>query len=97
MGGGADRMIRFECDKCGAKLSPNDAERFIIKIEAYAAAGPMAFSEHDLEKDRSDEIRSLIDKLDQADPDEIEDQTYRAMRFDLCAGCHREFLTNPIR
>ena len=51
----------------------------------------------DLEKDRWDEIRSLIDKLHQADPDEIEDQTYRAMRFDLCAGCHREFLANPIR
>lgn len=89
-------VIRFECDKCGAALIANDTNRFIVKIEAYAAAGPVEFSAEDLAKDRSDELRALLEQLNQADPDEIEDQTYRSLRFDLCARCHRAFLRKPL-
>ena len=88
--------IRFECDKCGAVLAANDAKRFIVKMEVFAAAGPIEFTSADLAKDRSGELSALIDHLNHADPDEIEDQTYRNLRFDLCATCHRALLRNPL-
>lgn len=89
-------MIRFECDKCGVALGANDANRFIVKMEAYAAAAPIEFSAQDLAKERSDELRALIEGLHHADPDAIEDQTYRSLRFDLCPRCHRDFLRKPL-
>ncbi len=89
-------MIRFECDKCGKPLGANDAGRFIVRIEAYAASGPIEFTKEELAKSDPDELRRLLDQLKSADPDVIEDQVYRACRFDLCAACHREFLNNPL-
>ncbi len=89
-------MIRFACDKCGASLGANDSGRFIIKIEAYAASGPLVFSSEDIEQDRSHELSSLIEELSTANPDDIEDQTYRNLRFDLCGPCHKKFLIQPL-
>ncbi|NOT01802.1 MAG: hypothetical protein HOP29_14370 [Phycisphaerales bacterium] len=89
-------MIRFACDRCGVALKSNDSARFILKIEAYASAGPLAFDREEIERDRSAEMEALIEQLKRTDADQIEDQTYRAMRFDLCRECHREFLADPI-
>ena len=89
-------LIRYECDKCGTPLGANDSERFIVRIEAYAADSPIEFSKEELAKSRPDELRRLIEQLKNANPDEMEDQTYRSRRFDLCAGCHREFLKHPL-
>lgn len=89
-------MIRYECDKCGRRLSAAGDDRFIAKMELYAAGGPIEFTEADLNCDPAKEIRSVLDQLSAADPDQIEDQNYRSLRFDLCADCHRALLTNPL-
>ncbi len=89
-------MIRFECDKCGTPLTPNDTGRFILKIEAYAAASPVDIAAADAGGDTSEQIRRIIDGLTNADPDLVEDQTYRMLQFDLCAACHRAYLANPL-
>ena len=89
-------MIRYECDRCGRKLGANDADRFIVKMEVYAAAGPLEFDETDLAEDGREEIESIIRQLHHADPDAIEDQTYRCLRFDLCADCQRTLLRAPL-
>jgi uncharacterized lipoprotein len=88
--------IQFECDKCGRSLAANDPNRFIIRIEAFAAAGTIEMTNEELQRDPTEDIRSVLEELKQADADEIEDQTYRSMRFDLCATCHRTFLNQPL-
>ena len=89
-------MIRFRCDKCGRPLEPNATDRYIVSIEAYAAAGPLEFTEDEIARDHTAEINAVLDQLRHADPDTIEDQVYRRLRFDLCADCHRQFLDNPL-
>ncbi|MCP4248197.1 MAG: hypothetical protein GY778_14220 [bacterium] len=89
-------MIRYQCDKCGRKLAANDAERYIVKMEIYAAAGPLEFEAGDLERDRADELGRLLDQLESADPDAVEDQTYRCLRFDICRACQQQVLNNPL-
>ena len=88
-------MIRYECDKCGAPLKANDPKRFIVKLEVYAAAGPIELDAESL-ADTESEIEAVIEKLEEADPDEVEDQTYRAFRFDLCDACRRKLLERPL-
>ena len=89
-------MIRYECDKCGRRLDADDPHHFIVKIEVYAAATPLDISPDDLARDHGEEIRRLIQQMSEADPDEIEDRTYRRFRFDLCGECQRAFLTAPL-
>ena len=89
-------MIRYECDMCGCRLSANDPGRYIVKMEVYGAAGPIEFNQADLDRDLQAEMQTVLDELTQADPDVIEDQTYRCFRFDLCVKCHRRLLRNPL-
>lgn len=85
-------MIVYRCDVCGVKMSANDQKRYIVRIEAYAAAGPVEISEQDLQKDHTQEIRQLLETLSQQSQDQVEDAVYRAFRYDLCAACHGRFL-----
>jgi len=89
--------IRYTCDRCGRTLDPNDPNRFVIKIEAFAAADQLTITEEDLARDHRAEMRRIVQQLDSMSPDAVEDQTYRMFRFDLCRECHAEYLKNPIR
>ncbi len=88
-------MIRYECDKCGVAMGANDPRRFIVRMELFAAAGHVELDPA-VAVDPSKEIEQVLKDLAKADPDEIEDQTYRAMRFDLCDGCRRVVLKRPL-
>ena len=89
-------MIRYRCDGCGVDLASDGSNHFIVKIEAFAAAGKTEFTQEDLRRDHQAELSHLIKKLEALTPDEIEDQVYRALRFDLCPGCHSKFLGAPL-
>ena len=88
-------MIRYECDRCGVSMGANDARRYIVKIEIYAAAGHVELSEEQL-TDPAGELAKVLADLASADPDEIEDQTYWALRFDVCNTCRRELQRDPL-
>lgn len=88
-------MIRYECDKCGARMEANDAYRFIVKIEVYAAAGHMDLTSADT-SDGESRLQEVMQELADTDPDEIEDQTYRSFRFDVCNACRRDLLAKPL-
>ncbi len=88
-------MIRYECDKCGAKLGANDPRRFIVKIEVYAAAGPLDLSEEDGQSPAGD-VSEIVAELARADPDDVEDQVYRCFRLDLCDDCRKALIARPL-
>ena len=88
-------MIRYECDKCGRALDANDRHRYIVKMEVFAAADHIDL-DADLSSDPSREMTNVLTHLAKADPDEIEDQTYRSFRFDLCDACRKELLARPL-
>jgi len=89
-------MIRYCCDGCGKMMSANDANRYIVRLEVFAAAEGLTISKEDLARDHQAEIEQIVNDLRQADPDQIEDQVYRLFRFDLCSACHRRYLANPL-
>jgi hypothetical protein len=89
-------MIRYRCDGCGLDLDRDGANHYIIKIEAFAAAGKLEFTEQDLQRDHEAEILRTLAELETRSLDAIEDQVYRSLRYDLCPACHRKFLASPL-
>ncbi|UCC31374.1 MAG: hypothetical protein JSU86_03675 [Phycisphaerales bacterium] len=89
-------MIRYECDKCGVAMQANDPKRFIVRLEIYAAAGHVDLDE-EAAAAPTEGLREIVRQLAKADPDEVEDQTYRLLRFDVCDACRRELLERPIK
>ncbi len=89
-------MIRYRCDGCDLDLERDGSNHYIVKIEAFAAAGKIEITQRELERDHTAEIRRVIADLENRSPDDIEDQVYRALRYDLCPDCHRKFLASPL-
>ncbi|MBX3396938.1 MAG: hypothetical protein KF841_16405 [Phycisphaerae bacterium] len=89
-------MIRYRCDGCDEDLARDGSNHFIVKIDAFAAAGKLEFTREELERDHAAEMKRLLEELASRSPDDIEDQVYRAMRYDLCPACHRRFLLDPL-
>lgn len=90
---GQNPVIRYECDKCGALLRADDGGRFILKMEVFAAAGRLDLAE---ESEATTTLDEVIEEIKGADPDDVEDKTYRCLRFDLCNECRAKVLKKPL-
>jgi hypothetical protein len=84
---------------CGKSLVPEEDERYVVKIEIYAACDSMEVDDeedliNDLEEDDDDDDDD--DEVDNLDPDEIDSVEYKTFRYDLCSKCHSRFLQDPL-
>jgi hypothetical protein len=90
-------MLHVTCDLCGKEMGPGDDQRYVVKIEVFAAHDPGKITEADLEEDHmeavSELLRAMEDNLE--DPD-LTEPTYKHLRYDLCAECSQKFLRNPL-
>ena len=86
-------MLHFTCDHCGKDLRQGH-ERFVIKIEAYAAEDPRAITEADLDEDHMEAVSQLL--RDMEDTDAALDEPNKQFRYDLCPGCHERFVQDPL-
>jgi hypothetical protein len=75
-------------------MGANDLRRFIVKMEVYAAAGHVDVTPNP-GVDPKQELSKVLEDLAAADPDEMEDQTYRCFRFDVCDACRKQLLARP--
>jgi hypothetical protein len=89
-------MIRYSCDLCKRELDPEEDLRYVVKIEVYAAFDPTATCDDDNDRDHLQEIQDIIECLDDADDDQIGEDVYQQLRFDLCPECRKKFLQNPL-
>jgi len=88
-------MIRYTCDVCKRELDPQRDLRYVVKMEVYAAFDPIAADEED-DRDHLQEIQEILERLEDADNDQIGDDVYQQLRFDLCPECRKRFLKNPL-
>ncbi len=91
-------MIHYNCDMCGKSLVPEEDDRYVVKIEIYAACDSMDVDDdedliNDLEEDDDDVDE---DEVDNIDPEEIDGVEYKTFRYDLCSKCHSRYLQDPL-
>ena len=88
-------MIHYSCDLCKRDLDPEEDFRYVVKVEIYAAYDLMAMGEDD-DRDHLQEIQDILERLEDAESDQIGDDVYQQLRFDLCSECRKKFLKNPL-
>lgn len=89
-------MLHFSCDVCGKDL-PEQAARYVVKMEAFAAQHPAQLTDDDLDADHVEEMAQLLTEIENGDrpaPEEL--PSCSKQRFDLCPGCYRKFLKDPL-
>lgn len=87
-------MINYNCDMCGKSLVPEEDDRYVVKIEIYAACDSMDVDDEELINDFEEEDED--DEVDSLDPDEIDCIEYKTFRYDLCSKCHSMYLQDPL-
>ena len=88
-------MIRYVWDMCKREIDPDGNLRYVVKMELFAAFDPLAVEEDD-DRDHLEEIQDILERLEDAESDQIGDDVYQQLRFDLCPECRRRFLKNPL-
>ena len=89
-------MIHYSCDRCKQGINPGEEIRYVVRIEVRAA---MDFTElHDDEDDRDYlmEAHESLERAEDAVHDLVADDVYQNRHFDLCPGCYRKFIRNPV-
>jgi hypothetical protein len=87
-------MIRYSCDLCKRELASDDL-RYVVRIEVYAAFDPSSSEEED-DRDHLEEIQDILEHLEDSEDDQIGEDVYQQMRFDLCPECRKKFAKNPL-
>jgi hypothetical protein len=86
-------MIQYSCDLCKRPLDPEDDLRYVVKLEVYAAFDRV---EMDDDADNLQEIHEILERMDETNSDQLGDDVYQQLRFDLCPECRKKFLRNPL-
>jgi hypothetical protein len=81
---------------CKRELDPQDDLRYVVKVEVYAAFDPSAVDNDDEDRDHLEEIQDILERLEDSTSNEIGDDVYQQLRFDLCPECRKKFMKNPL-
>lgn len=88
-------MIRYTCDLCKRDLDPEEDLRYVVKIEISAAFDPAVVDDED-DRDHLQEIQDMLERLEHLDDDQVGNDVFQKLRFDLCPECRKRFLKNPL-
>lgn len=86
-------MQHFSCDQCGKDLLNGSDVRYVVKMEVFAADDPAELTNDDLDVDHLEEIGQI---LSEDASESILTPAYKKLRYDLCSGCHKKFLDDPL-
>ena len=89
-------MIHYSCDCCKRLIDPEDDLRYVVKMEVYAALDPVDADQSEDDRDHLLEMQEILSRMEDAEDDQIGDDVYQQMRFDLCPECRKRFLKNPL-
>ena len=89
-------MIRYSCDLCGRNLDTQNDLRYVVRMEVYAALDPMASDGDDDDRDHLQEVQDILERMEATESDQIGEDVYQQLRFDLCPECRHKFLKSPL-
>lgn len=89
-------MVHYTCDVCKRPLDPKDDLRYVVKVEVFAAFDPLDLGEQNEDRDNLEDLQDILDGADEVRAEELDNDVYQQLRFDLCPDCRKRFLKNPL-
>ena len=82
---------------CGRDLDPHDDLRYVVRMEVYAALDPLPTDEDDDDRDHLQEVQDILERMEDSQSEQIGDDVYQQLRFDLCRGVPEEICEESAR
>lgn len=86
-------MLHFSCDLCGRKLTD---ERYIVRLEVAPAFDPEQIDESHLDADHLQKIAESIQQMESTGEFDVDDQSPKVFRYDLCPACRQRYIQDPL-
>jgi hypothetical protein len=88
-------MVHFSCDLCGKEMCDGQ-DRFVVKIEVFAAGEPATLTEADLDEDNLEAVAQQLQDTEDDDTSPADDSSTSNFRFDLCPTCRKRYERAPL-
>jgi len=88
-------MIKTFCDVCGREIK-RDTIHYELKIELKAAYNTLEINLADLLKDHTEEIEAVVNEMEGADSQTLQDDVYKTFEFHLCRACRQHYVKAPL-
>jgi hypothetical protein len=90
-------MLHVTCDLCGKCMCPGEDQRYVVKMEVFAAHDPSKITEEDLDDDHMEALGAHLEELEDNDAEgDSFEPSFRHFRYDLCPECHKKFVRDPL-
>ena len=86
-------MIHYSCDRCQRRIDAVEDIRYMVRIEIQATIDSV---EPEDEPDHLIEIEEILERLEEADCEELSEDVYQNRQYDLCPQCYLEYKKNPL-
>jgi hypothetical protein len=77
-------------------MRPGEDQRFVVKIEAFAAQDPSELTDADLDDDHMEAVSQLLRECEENESCAELTEPCKNFRYDLCPECHQRFLKDPL-
>ncbi len=88
--------LDVSCDCCGKGLLIDSNVRYEVEIEVKAAYDPLEITDDDLSENHEKEMDRTLKELEELSEEEVKEQVYKKMEFNLCSSCQSDFLESPL-
>ncbi|QDU93044.1 hypothetical protein [Lignipirellula cremea] len=88
-------MLHYSCDRCKREIETEE-RRYIVKVETHAAIDPLAPEEQEDDRDHLLEIQDILESFHDQEVEQLGENPYRRHNYDLCAGCYKDYIRNPL-
>lgn len=95
-GEGQPFMLHITCDLCGKEMMLGEDQRYVVKMEVYAAHDPAKITEADLDDDHLEAVGELLRELEDSGDSAVLEPVTRHFRYDLCPACQKKYVRDPL-
>jgi len=89
-------MLHYSCDMCKRPMDSENDLRYVVKLEVYAAFDPLSVDDSEDDRDALEDLHEILERVGDATDENIGDEVYQQLRFDLCPECRKKLLKNPL-
>ncbi|MAV36367.1 MAG: hypothetical protein CMJ59_13025 [Planctomycetaceae bacterium] len=89
-----DTTVLF-CDRCLTTLTPGSGDFFQVHIRAVADPSPPEIVDSRPVEAIRQEIKSLLNQMENLSAQEAMDQVYRRVTIHLCNSCFHDWIEQP--
>ncbi len=89
-------MIHHTCDRCKRAIDPEDELRYSVHMEIRAVFGNGDACMDCGQDDHLLELDEILERLEDAENQDVCEDVYQRRRFDLCPDCYQQFIRNPV-